>query len=105
MLGCLSLQQCAAAHLKELWQQLASQLLDDYDHLGPVTPHQQVLLRAGVREAERARACSSSSSSSASTGSSAGAAAHMRMNVCMHTGVLGNVCLLCSASLRDERGA
>jgi hypothetical protein len=43
-------------------QQLPAQLLDDHDHLGPVTPHQQVLLRAGVGEAERARACGECSS-------------------------------------------
>jgi hypothetical protein len=59
---CWWLLLCCAAHLKELWQQLAAQLLYDHDRLGPVTPHQQVLLRAGVRKAERACACSSSSS-------------------------------------------
>lgn len=45
------------SHLHELVCQLPAQLLDDHHNLGPVPPHQQVLLCAGVRKAEAASAC------------------------------------------------
>lgn len=48
-------------YLHELVCQFAPQLFDDHCHTRPLTPHQQVLLCAGVRKVEVAGACCATS--------------------------------------------